>query len=57
MELFRSLLDSGTGPGRIDRNDTSWYIPIGAALEYQASHNLALTSPLIVNLYDINLSP
>jgi hypothetical protein len=55
--LIHADLDSGTGPGRIDRNDTSWYIPIGASLEYQASHNLALTSTLIVNLYDINLSP
>ena len=55
--LIHSDLDRGTGPGRIDRNDTSWYIPIGASLEYQASHNVALTSTLIVNLHDINLSP
>ena len=43
--------------GRIDRSDTSWYIPIGVSLEYQAAHNLALSSTLIVNLHDINLSP
>jgi len=55
--LIHADLDRGAGPGRIDRNDTSWYIPIGASLEYQASHNLALTSTLIVNLHDINLSP
>lgn len=55
--LIHADLDRGTGPGRIDRNDTSWYIPIGVSLEYQASHNLALTSTLIVNLHDINLSP
>ncbi len=55
--LIHADLDRGTGPGRIDRSDTSWYIPIGASLEYQASHNLALTSTLIVNLHDINLSP
>ena len=55
--LIHADLDRGTGPGRVDRNDTSWYIPIGASLEYQASHNLALTSTLIVNLHDINLSP
>ncbi len=55
--LIHSDLDRGAGPGRIDRNDTSWYIPIGASLEYQASHNVALTSTLIVNLHDINLSP
>jgi hypothetical protein len=55
--LIHADLDRGTGPGRIDRNDTSWYIPIGVSLEYQAAHNLALSSTLIVNLHDINLSP
>ena len=55
--LIHADLDRGTGPGRIDRNDTSWYIPIGVSLEYQATHNVALTSTLIVNLHDINLSP
>lgn len=55
--LLHVDLDRGTGPGRIDRSDTSWYIPIGASLEYQAAHNLALSSTLIVNLHDINLSP
>ena len=55
--LIHADLDRGTGPGRIDRNDTSWYIPIGVSLEYQASHNIALTSTLIVNLHDIDLSP
>jgi len=55
--LIHADLDRGTGPARIDRNDTSWYIPIGASLEYQASHNLALSSTLIVNLHSIDLSP
>ncbi len=55
--LLHADLDRGTGPARIDRNDTSWYIPIGASLEYQATHNLALSSTLIVNLHDIDLSP
>jgi hypothetical protein len=55
--LIHADLDRRTGPQPIDRNDTSWYIPIGVSLEYQASHNLALTSTLIVNLHDINLSP
>jgi hypothetical protein len=54
--LIHADLDRGTGPGRIDRNDTSWYIPLGVSVEYQAAHNLALSSTLIVNLYDINLS-
>lgn len=55
--LLHADLDRGTGPGRIDRNDTSWYIPIGVSLEYQASSNIALSSTLLVNLHDINLSP
>ncbi len=55
--LLHADLDRGTGPGRIDRNDTSWYIPLGVSLEYQASSNVALSSTLIVNLHDINLTP
>jgi len=55
--LLHADLDRGTGPGRIDRNDTSWYIPIGLSVEYQVTHNLALASTLIVNLHDINLAP
>lgn len=55
--LLHADLDRGTGPGRIDRNDTSWYIPIGFSLEYQVTRNLALASTLIVNLHDINLAP
>lgn len=55
--LMHASLDRGTGPGRIDRNDTSWYIPIGVSLEYQVVHNIALSSTVIVNLHDIDLSP
>jgi hypothetical protein len=55
--LTHADLDRGTGPGRIDRNDTSWYVPIGLSLEYPIIRHLALTSSLIVNLHDINLSP
>ena len=55
--LIHADLDRGTGPESIDRNDTCWYIPIGVSLEYQAAHNLAFSSTLIVNLHDINLSP
>ena len=51
------LLHADLDTARIDRNDTSWYIPIGASLEYQATRNVALSSTLIVNLHDINLSP
>jgi len=55
--LIHADLARGTGPGSIDRNDTSWYIPIGLSLEYQVVHNIARSSTLIVNLYDINLAP
>lgn len=55
--LIHADLDRGTGPTRIDRNDTSWYIPIGLSLEYQVVRNIALSSTLLVNLHDINLSP
>jgi len=55
--LIHADLDRGTGPGRVDRNDTSWYIPLGASVEYQTAHNLALTSTLIFNLHNIDLSP
>jgi hypothetical protein len=55
--LIHANLDRGAGPARIDRNDTSWYIPIGVSLEYQVVHNIALSSTLLVNLHDINLSP
>ncbi len=55
--LVHADLDRGSGLSRIDRNDTSWYLPIGVSLEYQVIHNVALSSTLIVNLHDINLSP
>lgn len=55
--LIHADLDKGSGPGRIDRNDTSWFVPIGLSLEYQVVHNVALTSTLQVNLHDINLAP
>ncbi len=55
--LIHADLDKGTGPTRIDRNDTSWFIPIGLSLEYQVVHNVALTSTLQVNLHEINLAP
>ena len=45
--LIHADLDRGTGPSQINRNDTSWYIPIGLSLEYQVIHNIALSSTLI----------
>ena len=55
--LIHADLNKGSGPTAIDRNDTSWYLPIGLSLEYQVAQKLALTSTLVVNLYDLNLSP
>lgn len=55
--LTHADLDRGSGLGRIDRNDTSWFVPIGMSLEYQVVHNIALSSTLQVNLHDINLAP
>ncbi len=50
-------LDRGTGANRIDRSDTSHYIPLGISVEYQVAPKLALSSTLMVNLHSINLSP
>lgn len=57
LGLIHADLDRGAGPSQINRNDTSWYIPIGLSLEYQVIHNIALSSTLMVNLHDINLQP
>lgn len=50
-------LDTFRGGTRIDRNDTSHWIPIGVSFEYQATPRLAFSNTIIVNLHDINLSP
>jgi hypothetical protein len=55
--LIHVDLNRGRGPGRIDRNDTSWYLPIGISAEYPVNPKLAFASTLIVNLHDINLQP
>ena len=55
--LIHADLNRGSGPGRIDRNDTSWYLPIGISAEYPVNPKLAFASTLIVNLHDINLQP
>lgn len=57
LGLVHADLDRGSGPGRIDRNDTSWYVPIGISAEYPVNPKLAFASTLIVNLHDINLQP
>ncbi len=50
-------LDTVRNGVRIDRNDTSHYIPIGVAFEYQVNPRLAFSNTLMVNLHDINMSP
>jgi hypothetical protein len=55
LGLVHADLDRGSGPGRIDKNDTSHYIPIGVTLERQATPSLALASTLMFNLHDLNL--
>jgi len=55
--LVHADLDRGSGPGRIDRNDTSWYIPLGLTAEFPVTGKLALAGTLIVNLHNIDLEP
>ncbi|WP_447978693.1 outer membrane beta-barrel protein [Candidatus Nitrospira bockiana] len=55
--LIHADLDKGAGPGRIDKNDTSWYIPLGLSAEFPVNPKLAFSSTLLVNLHDIDLEP
>ena len=57
LGLVHADLDRGRGPGRIDRNDTSWYIPLGLSAEFPINPRLAFATTLIVNLQDIKLDP
>jgi len=41
----------------VNRNDTSYYIPLGVSFEYQATPKLAFSNTIMVNLQDINFSP
>lgn len=50
-------LDRGSGPGRVDSNDTSHFIPLGLSLEYQLARKLALATTLLVNLHDLTQDP
>jgi len=55
--LVHADLDRGSGPGRIDKNDTSHYIPLGVTVEYQVVPTLALASTIMLNLHDLDLDP
>lgn len=57
LGLIHADLDRGNGPTRIDRNDTSHFIPLGLSLEYQVGPTIAFSSTLMVNLHHITLSP
>lgn len=57
LGLVHADLDRGSGPGRIERNDTSHFIPLGITLEYPVSTKLALATTVMVNLHDLNLDP
>ena len=48
--------EPGSGPSKIDRNDTSHFIPLGMSLEYQIGPKIAFSTTLMVNL-PITLSP
>ena len=57
LGLVHADLDRGSGPGRIDRNDTSWYIPLGMSAEFPINPSLAFATTLIVDLHDLKLDP
>lgn len=57
LGLIHADLHQGSGPSRIDRNDTSHFIPLGLSLEYQVGPTIAFSSTLMVNLHHITLSP
>jgi hypothetical protein len=55
--FVHASLERGSGPGRLDTNDTSHYIPLGVTFEYQIAKKLALANTVMVNLHDLNLDP
>jgi hypothetical protein len=57
LGLIHADLNRGSGANRIDRNDTSHFIPLGLSLEYQVGPKMAFASTLMVNLHHITLSP
>jgi hypothetical protein len=55
--FIHASVERGSGPGRLDTNDTSHYIPLGVTFEYQLAKKLALASTVMLNLHDLNLDP
>ena len=57
LGILHADLNRGSGPSKIDRNDTSHFIPLGMSLEYQIGPKIAFSTTLMVNLHHITLSP
>ena len=55
--FVHASLERGSGPGSLDTNDTSYYIPLGVTFEYQIAKKLALASTVMLNLHNLNLDP
>lgn len=55
--FVHASLERGSGPGSLDTNDTSYYIPLGVTFEYQMARKLALATTVMLNLHDLNLDP
>ena len=55
--FVHASLERGSGPGSLDTNDTSHYIPLGVTFEYQIAKKLALASTVMLNLHNLNLDP
>ncbi len=55
--FVHASLERGSGPGRIDTNDTSYYIPLGITAEYQATRKLAFATTLMFNLHNLSMDP
>ncbi|MGH7235232.1 MAG: hypothetical protein ACREIO_02515 [Nitrospiraceae bacterium] len=55
--FVHASLERGSGPGSLDTNDTSHYIPLGVTFEYQLARKLALASTVMLNLHNLNLDP
>ena len=57
LGILHADLNRGSGPSKIDRNDTSHFIPLGMSLEYQVGPKIAFATTLMVSLHRITLSP
>ncbi|MCS6317275.1 MAG: outer membrane beta-barrel protein [Nitrospira sp.] len=57
LGFLHADLNRASGPTKVDRNDTSHFIPLGLSLEYQMGPKIAFSTTLMVNLHHITLSP